>query len=95
MIGEQATIMLCGLYAAAAEPRFSSEPTLYQYIDSLSWVRGRHSVRVGFETRQKSNTGSRVSRTVPCNRVLATASTLGEPLAQGFAGQTRPAISFN
>jgi hypothetical protein len=45
-------------------PQFQ-QPTLYQFIDSLSWVRGRHSVRVGFETRQKSNTNFNVSRTVP------------------------------
>ncbi len=41
------------------------KPTLYQYIDSLSWIKGTHSMRAGFETRQKSNTNFNVSRTVP------------------------------
>ncbi len=45
-------------------PQFQ-QPTMYQYIDSLSWVHGKHNVRTGFETRQKSNTNFNVSRTVP------------------------------
>ncbi len=41
------------------------KPTLYQFIDSFSWIKGTHSMRAGFETRQKSNTNYNVSRTVP------------------------------
>ena len=41
------------------------KPTLYQFIDSFSWIKGTHSMRAGFETRQKSNTNFNVSRTVP------------------------------
>jgi hypothetical protein len=41
------------------------KPNLYQVIDSLSFVRGTHSIRVGFETRQKSNTNLNSNRTVP------------------------------
>ena len=41
------------------------QPTLYQFVDSISWVHGKHTIRTGFETRQKSNTNFNVSRTVP------------------------------
>lgn len=41
------------------------QPSLYQVLDSLSIVRGKHDIRVGFETRQKSNTNLNSSRTVP------------------------------
>ncbi|MEO8595847.1 MAG: TonB-dependent receptor [Candidatus Solibacter sp.] len=45
-------------------PQFQS-PELFQFIDSLSVVRGRHTVRVGFETRQKNNLFQDLTRTVP------------------------------
>ncbi len=41
------------------------KPTLYQVLDNLSLVHGRHNIRTGFETRQKSNTNLNSSRTVP------------------------------
>lgn len=41
------------------------KPTLYQVLDNLTLIRGRHNIRMGFETRQKSNTNLNVSRTVP------------------------------
>ena len=40
-------------------------PTLYQVLDNLSMVKGRHNIRAGFETRQKSNPNLNSSRTVP------------------------------
>jgi len=35
-------------------PQFQ-QPELFQLIDNLSIVRGKHSIRSGFETRQKNN----------------------------------------
>jgi hypothetical protein len=61
------------------------QPTLYQFIDSLSSVRGKHSIRTGFETRQKSNTNFNVSRTVP--EYDFNGNFTGEPLADLLTGQ--------
>jgi Carboxypeptidase regulatory-like domain/TonB dependent receptor len=41
------------------------KPTLYQLLDNLTIIRGQHTIRTGFETRQKSNTNLNSSRTVP------------------------------
>jgi hypothetical protein len=41
------------------------KPTLYQVLDNLSFVHGKHNIRTGFETRQKSNTNLNSNRTVP------------------------------
>jgi hypothetical protein len=41
------------------------KPTLYQVLDNLSIVLGKHNIRTGFETRQKSNPNLNSSRTVP------------------------------
>jgi Carboxypeptidase regulatory-like domain/TonB dependent receptor len=65
-------------------PQFQ-QPTLYQFIDSLSWVHGKHSIRTGFETRQKSNTNFNVSRTVP--EYDFNGNFTGEPLADLLLGQ--------
>jgi hypothetical protein len=62
------------------------KPTLYQYIDSLSWVKGRHTMRMGFETRQKSNTNFNVSRTVP--EYDFNGNFTGESMADLLMGQT-------
>ena len=35
-------------------PQFQA-PELFQFLDSLSIVRGAHTMRMGFETRQKNN----------------------------------------
>ena len=45
-------------------PQFQ-KPDLFQFIDNLSVVRGSHSLRAGFETRQKNNTFLDSNRTVP------------------------------
>ncbi len=60
------------------------KPTLYQYIDSFSWIKGKHSMRAGFETRQKSNTNYNVSRTVP--EYDFNGNFTGEPLADLLTG---------
>lgn len=65
-------------------PQFQ-QPTLYQFIDGLSWVRGRHSIRTGFETRQKSNTNFNVSRTVP--EYDFNGNFTGEPIADLLLGE--------
>jgi len=41
------------------------KPTLYQVLDNLTIIHGQHTIRTGFETRQKSNTNLNSSRTVP------------------------------
>lgn len=41
------------------------KPELFQFLDTLSLVRGPHSIRVGFETRQKNNSFQDLARTVP------------------------------
>jgi hypothetical protein len=41
------------------------KPDLFQFVDNLSVVHGAHSVRAGFETRQKNNTFLDSNRTVP------------------------------
>lgn len=45
-------------------PQFQA-PELFQFLDSFSLVRGRHLVRMGFETRQKNNLFQDLARTVP------------------------------
>ena len=41
------------------------KPDLFQFIDNISFVRGAHSLRAGFETRRKNNTFLDSNRTVP------------------------------
>jgi hypothetical protein len=41
------------------------KPTLYQFLDSVSISRGQHTMKAGFETRQKSNTNLNSNRTTP------------------------------
>jgi hypothetical protein len=41
------------------------KPNLYQVLDNLSIIRGQHDIRMGFETRQKSNTNLNSDRTTP------------------------------
>jgi len=41
------------------------KPDLFQFVDSLSVIRGTHSLRAGFETRQKNNSFLDSNRTVP------------------------------
>ncbi|HJZ96816.1 MAG TPA: TonB-dependent receptor [Candidatus Solibacter sp.] len=41
------------------------KPSLFQFIDNISLTRGAHSLRAGFETRQKNNTFLDSQRTVP------------------------------
>lgn len=41
------------------------KPNLYQVLDNYTWIHGTHDIRMGFETRQMSNTNLNVSRTVP------------------------------
>ena len=45
-------------------PQFQ-KPELFQFLDSLSIIRGTHSIRTGFETRQKNNLFQDLTRTVP------------------------------
>ena len=45
-------------------PQFQ-DPELLQFVDSLSLIRGKHSLRMGFETRQKFNSFLDSTRTVP------------------------------
>ncbi len=45
-------------------PQFQA-PELFQFLDSVSFTRGLHSVRMGFETRQKNNLFQDLARTVP------------------------------
>lgn len=45
-------------------PQFQS-PELFQILDSVSIVRGPHTMRAGFETRQKNNLFQDLTRTVP------------------------------
>ncbi len=45
-------------------PQFQS-PELFQVLDSISIVRGPHTMRTGFETRQKNNLFQDLTRTVP------------------------------
>jgi hypothetical protein len=45
-------------------PQFQS-PELFQFLDSVTINRGPHTMRVGFETRQKNNLFQDLTRTVP------------------------------
>ena len=45
-------------------PQFQ-QPELFQFIDNVSVSRGSHSLRAGFETRQKNNNFLDSARTVP------------------------------
>ena len=45
-------------------PQFQA-PELFQFLDSVSIVRGAHTLRLGFETRQKNNLFQDLARTVP------------------------------
>ncbi len=45
-------------------PQFQ-RPELFQFLDSLSIIRGAHAIRLGFETRQKNNYFMDLARTVP------------------------------
>ena len=45
-------------------PQFQA-PELFQFLDSVSFSRGAHSLRMGFETRQKNNLFQDLTRTVP------------------------------
>jgi hypothetical protein len=45
-------------------PQFQ-QPELFQFIDNLSLTKGTHSIRAGFETRQKNNSFLDSNRTVP------------------------------
>ncbi|MEQ1948555.1 MAG: TonB-dependent receptor [Bryobacteraceae bacterium] len=45
-------------------PQFQA-PELFQFLESLSFIRGAHSIRIGFETRQKNNLFQDLTRTVP------------------------------
>lgn len=41
------------------------KPDLFQFVDSVSFVRGAHSLRAGIESRRKNNTFLDSNRTVP------------------------------
>jgi hypothetical protein len=45
-------------------PQFQA-PELFQFLDAVSFVRGAHTMRTGFETRQKNNLFQDLTRTVP------------------------------
>lgn len=45
-------------------PQFQA-PELFQFLDSVSIIRGPHTMRTGFETRQKNNLFQDLTRTVP------------------------------
>jgi hypothetical protein len=45
-------------------PQFQS-PELFQFLDSVSVIRGPHTMRMGFENRQKNNLFQDLARTVP------------------------------
>ncbi|MES1261079.1 MAG: TonB-dependent receptor, partial [Acidobacteriota bacterium] len=45
-------------------PQFQT-PELFQFLETMSVVRGAHSMRFGFETRQKNNSFLDSTRTVP------------------------------
>jgi hypothetical protein len=45
-------------------PQFQ-KPELFQFLDSVSIIRGTHSIRTGFETRQKNNSFMDLTRTIP------------------------------
>jgi hypothetical protein len=45
-------------------PQFQS-PELFQFLETVSVIRGAHSLRMGFETRQKNNSFADLTRTVP------------------------------
>jgi hypothetical protein len=45
-------------------PQFQA-PELFQFLDSVSIIRGPHNMRAGFETRQKNNLFQDLTRTVP------------------------------
>lgn len=61
------------------------KPNLYQVLDNLSLVRGTHNIRIGFETRQKSNTNLNSNRTVP--EYDFNGNFTGEALADMLTGQ--------
>ena len=45
-------------------PQFQ-KPELIQVLEALNWVKGKHTVKAGFETRQKNNTFLDSNRTTP------------------------------
>jgi hypothetical protein len=61
------------------------KPSLYQVLDSVSIVRGQHNMKVGFETRQKSNTNLNSNRTTP--EYDFNGNFTGEALADMLTGQ--------
>ncbi len=65
-------------------PQFQ-KPELIQVLDALTWVRGRHTVKVGFETRQKNNSFLDSTRTVPA--YTFNGNYTGEALADLMLGQ--------
>ena len=62
------------------------KPTLYQVLESVSIVRGKHNIRAGFETRQKSNVNLNSSRTVP--EYDFNGNFTGDALADLITGET-------
>jgi len=63
------------------------QPILFQFIESLSISRGAHSIRAGFETRQKNDLFLDSNRTVP-DYVFGGRFT-GEALADMLLGETQ------
>jgi hypothetical protein len=61
------------------------QPNLYQALDNLSIIRGQHNFRLGFETRQKSNTNLNSNRTVP--EYDFNGNFTGEPIADLLTGE--------
>jgi len=69
----------------AFRPQYQ-KPTLYQVLDSVSIIRGKHDMRIGFETRQKSNVNLNSSRTVP--EYDFNGNFTGDALADMMMGET-------
>jgi outer membrane receptor protein involved in Fe transport len=66
-------------------PQFQ-KPELFQFVDNLSFVRGKHSLRAGFETRRKNDSFVDSNRTIPA--YTFNGNFTGESLADLLLGDT-------
>ncbi len=65
-------------------PQFQ-KPDLFQFIDTISYVHGAHSLRAGFETRRKNDSFLDSARTIPAYTFNGNYTT--EPMADLLLGQ--------
>ena len=66
-------------------PQFQ-KPEVFQFVDTVSWVRGKHSLRAGIEARRKNDSFLDSNRTVPA--YTFNGNFTGEPMADLLLGQT-------